>query len=105
MARHVLTDQEWNAIKDELPPEDEPRRGRPWVSHRMVVSGILWILNADAPWRDLPESFGKWKTVYNRFRRWTREGLGPTVDGAVARGTEPSVWLRPSRATSSGVTP
>jgi transposase len=75
MARHVLTDQEWNAIKDELPPEDKPRRGRPWVSHRMVISGILWILNAGAPWRDLPESFGKWKTVYNRFRRWTREGL------------------------------
>lgn len=75
MVRHVLTDQEWEGIKDELPREDERRRGRPWVSHRLVVSGVLWILSTGAPWRDLPKRFGKWKTVYNRFRRWVREGV------------------------------
>ncbi len=74
MERHVLTDREWEAIKGELPPEDERRPGRPWISHRLVISGILWILGTGAPWRDLPEKFGKWKTVYNRFGRWTKQG-------------------------------
>lgn len=75
MVRHTLTDQEWKAIKDELPAEDEPRRGRPWVPHRLVINGILWILSTGAAWRDLPESLGKWKTTYNRFHRWVREGV------------------------------
>ena len=75
MIRHELTDQEWEAIRDFFPEERPPRPGRPWVSHRMVVNGILWILVAGTPWRDLPEDFGKWKTVYNRFRRWQQEKL------------------------------
>lgn len=74
MCRHELTDEEWASIKSVLPSE-KPRRGRPWISHRLVISGILWVITAGAPWRDLPSEFGKWKTVYNRFRRWTREGL------------------------------
>jgi transposase len=72
--RHVLTDEEWTQLQPLLPPET-PRRGRPWKSHRLVISGILWLLTAGAPWRDLPPDFGKWTTVYNRFRRWIREGV------------------------------
>ena len=72
--RHVLTDEDWEQLRPLLPSE-EPRRGRPWVSHRMVVSGILWLLATGVPWRDLPEEFGKWKTVFNRFRRWVHEDV------------------------------
>jgi transposase len=72
--RHVLTDEEWSQLQPLLPSE-KPRRGRPWRSHRVVISGVLWLLTAGAPWRDLPAEFGKWKTVYNRFRRWIREGV------------------------------
>lgn len=76
--RQGLTDEEWSQLQPLLPPE-KPRRGRPWICHRWVVSGILWILATGAPWRDLPAEFGKWKTVYNRFRGWVREGLGDQV--------------------------
>lgn len=75
MLRHVLTDEEWNAIRRFLPAQNSPRRGRPWADHRTVISGILWVLHTGSPWRDLPTEFGKWKTVYNRFRRWIIEDL------------------------------
>ena len=75
MSRHDLTDGEWNAIRDFLPPERPRKAGRPWNSHRQVINGILWVVSLGSPWPDLPEEFGKWKTVYNRFRRWLKEGL------------------------------
>lgn len=72
--RHILRDEEWDQLQPLLPSEVS-RRGRPWVPHRQVIDGILWVLATAVPWRDLPDSFGKWKTVYNRFRRWCREGV------------------------------
>ena len=75
MPRHHLTDREWNAIRHFLPAQRSGKRGRPWAEHRQTISGILWILKTGSPWRDLPEEFGKWQTVYNRFRRWIDEGL------------------------------
>ena len=73
MARHGLSDDQWNQIVDFLPPTGGV--GQPWKDHRTVVDGIVWILRTGSPWRDLPDEFGKWKTVYECFRRWTREGL------------------------------
>ena len=73
MPRHMLSDAQWNQISGFMPPTDGP--GQPWKDHRTVVNGIVWILRTGSPWRDLPEEFGKWKTVYERFRRWTGEGL------------------------------
>lgn len=55
-----------------MPSNNRP--GRPWRSHRQSINGILWILNSGAPWRDLPERYGSWKTIYDRFRRWQRDG-------------------------------
>ncbi len=75
MSRHDLTDEQWNAIRRLLPSQTSVRRGRPWTDHRQVINGIFWILQTGSPWRDLPVEFGKWKTVYNRFRRWVIEGL------------------------------
>lgn len=81
MARYDLTEAEW-ALVVEFFPEDTPRRGRPWSEHRTFISGVFWILRSGAPWRDLPERYGPWKTVYNRFRALTKDG---TIDKILAK--------------------
>ena len=69
MSRHTLADSEWNAIRRYLPKERTGKAGRPWKSHRQVINGIVFVLRKGIPWPDLPPEFGKFKTVYNRFRR------------------------------------
>lgn len=72
--RHELTDTQWERLAPLLPPQ-RPRTGRPANDHRTVVNGMLWILRTGAPWRDLPERYGSWKTVASRFRRWRDAGV------------------------------
>jgi transposase len=72
--RHELTDEQWRRLAPLLPPE-KPPTGRPNKEHRAVINGILWILRTGAPWRDLPERYGPWKTVYSRFTRWQQVGI------------------------------
>jgi transposase len=69
-----LKDAEWARLQPLLPPQ-RPKVGRPAKDHRRVVDGILWILRTGAPWRDLPEHYGKWKTVNSRFYRWRAAGI------------------------------
>ncbi|WP_260584345.1 IS5 family transposase [Streptomyces murinus] len=71
MRRHELTDESWAVIGPLLAPS---RMGRPVRDRRQVVNGILWKLSTGAAWRDLPERYGPWKTVYERFRRWSADG-------------------------------
>src|SRR5829696_7522770 len=74
MERHTLTDGQWERLRPLLPPP--PRsRGRPRRDDRLIVEGILWRLATGVPWRDLPERFGSWRTVYSRFRRWQQAGV------------------------------
>ena len=72
--RGELTQQQWERIQPLLPTQ-KPKTGRPSLSHRQVVNGILWILRTGAPWRDLPKRYGAWQTVSGRFYRWQRSGL------------------------------
>lgn len=72
--RHELTDDQWDRLEALLPPQ-RPRTGRPANDHRTVLNGILWVLRTGAPWRDLPERYGVWQTVYSRFRRWQEAGV------------------------------
>jgi transposase len=74
MRRHGLSDAQWERLRPLLPPPPAGR-GRPRADDRTVVEGILWRLATGAPWRDLPERFGPWATVYSRFRRWQRAGV------------------------------
>jgi transposase len=74
MRRHELTDEQWDRLDPLLPPR-RPSTGRPALDHRTILNGILWILRTGAPWRDLPERYGNWKTVYSRFRRWQHAGI------------------------------
>lgn len=72
--RHELTDEQWERLKDLLPPQ-KPSTGRPSHDHRTMVNGMLWIARTGAPWRDLPERYGKWPSVYSRFQRWRKAGV------------------------------
>lgn len=73
MRRHELTEEQFEQIKDLL-PSGEGEQGRPWEDHHRLLNGMFWILNTGAPWRDLPERYGPWQTVYSRFRRWQADG-------------------------------
>ncbi|MGW7056939.1 IS5 family transposase [Streptomyces sp. NPDC054904] len=78
MERHGwLTGPGWEKI-DALLPTRRGRGGR-WRDHRTVIDAVFWKYRTGAPWRDLPASFGPWQTVYNRFRRWARDGTWRTI--------------------------
>jgi transposase len=72
LKRHDLTDAEWVRLAPLLPAQ--PRQGHRWNDHRLVMDGIFHRTRAGCPWRDLPERFGNWKTVYGRHRRWSADG-------------------------------
>lgn len=74
MKRGDLTNKQWEQLEPVLPPQ-KPHTGRPALDHRTVMNGILWVLRTGAPWRDLPERYGKWTTIYSRFQRWRKQGV------------------------------
>ena len=69
--RGDLSDAQWRLIGPLLPKQ---RRGGKWNDHRLTLDGILWVLRTGAPWRDLPERYGKWQSVYDRFNRYRKDG-------------------------------
>jgi transposase len=77
--RHDLTDEEWGRLEPLL-PDQSPRRGGRWVDHRMILNGMFWRTRCGVPWRDVPPSFGSWKTGYNRHRRWSGDGTLMAAD-------------------------
>ena len=81
VGRGELTDKAW-AVIEPLLPEPGVRAGR-WRDHRQVINGILWKLRTGAPWRDLPERYGRWKTVHRRFSRWCHAGVWERVFAAL----------------------
>ncbi len=80
MTRHRLTNDQWVLVADVFPPP--AKTGRPRCDRRTVVDGILWILRTGSPWRDLPEEYGPWETVYGCFNRWNADG---TLDEILRR--------------------
>ena len=80
--RHELSEAQWERLRPLLPPQ-RPETGRPAKDHRSVVNAILWRLTTGVPWRDLPERYGAWQTVYSRFRRWQRAGVWERVLAAL----------------------
>jgi transposase len=74
MRRHELTDEQWELVKPLL-RRKKARTGRPARDPRLMLNGIFWILATGAPWRDLPERFGPWQSVYRYFSVWRRTGL------------------------------
>src|SRR5689334_14756312 len=77
MRRHAISDADWDRGRDLLPargPKGDPRS---------FVDAVLWIARTGAPWRDLPDRFGNWNSVWRRFRRWAVAGVWGRVLGAV----------------------
>ncbi len=74
MKRHELMDEQW-ALIESMVPLSNACTGRPPRDRRILLNGIFWILHTGAPWRDLPERFGPWQTVYHHFAKWRREGV------------------------------
>jgi transposase len=98
MRRHALTDEQWRRLQPVLP---KPKRGPAAIrGDRLFIDAVLYRARTGIPWRDLPERFGPWKSVYNRFANWARMGhwetifrelqyevdeVGSIVDGSVVR--------------------
>ena len=98
MHRHALTDEQWRRLQAILPKQKagpEATRG-----DRCFIEAVLFRAKTGLPWRDLPERFGPWKSVYNRFSNWAKKGhwatlfkelqlevdeCGSIVDGSVVR--------------------
>jgi transposase len=72
--RHCILDPDWERIK-ELLPGRPGQHGGVAKDNRLFIDAVLWIGKTGAPWRDLPERFGDWNTVWKRFDRWTKNGV------------------------------
>jgi transposase len=87
--RFDLTDEEWVLLVPELPVSRMSGR----VDDRRVMDGIFYVLRTGIPWRDLPERYGPYTTVYNRFNRWSRRGIFKHIFEKLAARSRDSVQL------------
>lgn len=83
MDRLLLTDAQWERIAP-LVPGKAGDPGRSGTDNRLFVEAVLWLVRAGAPWRDLPAGFGKWYSVWKRFRRWALGGVFERVFEALS---------------------
>ena len=74
MARGDLSEAEW-AIIGPLPPPERGRKSRPAFDNRLFLNGMLYVLRVGCPWRDMHERYGKWNSLYVRFRQWAEQGV------------------------------
>ena len=81
--RLILQDHQWERIRPHLPgkPGD---RGRTGVDNRLYVEAVLWLARTGVPWRDLPESFGNWNSIFVRSSRWSKDGVWDRLFAAMA---------------------
>jgi transposase len=98
MRRHALTEEQWRRLQKVLPEQKTGPAST--LGDRQFIEAVLFRAKTGMPWRDLPERFGPWKSVYNRFNNWARRGhwatifkelqfeiddVGSIVDGSVVR--------------------
>jgi transposase len=120
--RTVLSDEQWERVAPLLPGK-KGDRGRSGKDNRRFLEAVLWIVRTGSPWRDLPESFGNWFSVWKRFRRWALKGVFEhifaalsadpdfeyaLIDGTIIRvhqhgtGAKGGLKIRPSAARAAG---
>jgi transposase len=90
MARYDLTDFEWSVIEPLLPMD---RRGPKPRNNRQIMNGMFYILRTGSPWRDLPERYGPYTTVYNRFNRWRKAGIWDRLMDAIVKAHDGKVQM------------
>ena len=105
-SRLIITDYQWAKMEPHcLGRKRDP--GRTGSDPRQFLEAVFWIARTGAPWRDLPSDFGKWNTIYRRFRDWARAGVferifkalsdEPDMGMAMIDGTIVKVHRPPSR--------
>jgi transposase len=88
--RHAISDADWDRIRDLLPGRPG-QHGGVAADNRLFLDAVLWIARTGAPWRDLPERFGRWNSVWRRFDRWAAKGVWARVLDALR--DEDLEWL------------
>ncbi|MBP7645418.1 MAG: transposase [Comamonas sp.] len=88
-------------------------RSRSGSDNRLFVEAVLWIVRTGSPWRDFPKEFGKWNTVFKRFRDWVKAdvfqklfdavSMQPDMEYAMVDAT--IVWVHPHGQGAKGVIP
>ncbi len=81
--RLALSDRQWQRIAPHI-IGDERTRGSSGRDNRLFVEAVLWLVRTGVPWRDLPEDFGPWNSVFRRFSRWSRKGVWVRIFEAMA---------------------
>lgn len=84
MDRDVLSDAQWERIENLLPGR-VGHVGGTAPDNRLFLEAVLWIMRTGAPWRDMPERFGYWQVIYNRFNRWSKTGVWERVFEALCQ--------------------
>src|SRR6266571_1962918 len=114
VSRGDLTDAEWHILNPLLP--DRGERGPAIADKRRTMNGILWVLRTGAPWRDLPDRYGKWNSAFVRFSRWSKLGvwdavfeilasLGPPADEEHAAGAKGGIKIGKRSAARAAASP
>ena len=88
--RYDLTDFEWSVIEPLLPMD---RRGPKPQNNRQIINGMFYILRTGSPWRDLPERYGPYTSVYNRFNRWRKAGIWDKLMDAIVKAHDGRVQM------------
>jgi transposase len=76
LIRGLMTDDEWAYFEPFLIHRGG---GRPPRNHRRVLDAVFWLMRTGAPWRDLPEGFGNWNSIFRQFRRWADSGVWDVI--------------------------
>ena len=99
-----LSDEEWARIGPHLP---RGRRGAHRVDDRRVISGVIHMLRSGARWRDCPTAYGPYTTIYNRFNRWSKQGVWEDVfyaltgsSGAISSASMDSTYVKAHRSAA-----
>ncbi len=72
--RFVISDAVWEKISP-LVPGKASDCGVTAADNRLFLEAILWRVRTGAPWRDVPDYFGNWNSIFQRFRRWAKKGV------------------------------
>ena len=83
--RYEVSDEQWKKLEAMLPGK-EGDRGRSAQDNRNFVNGVLWILRSGARWSDLPERYGKYKSVHKRFSRWAKAEIWEKIGSPPFKG-------------------
>ena len=82
---YELTDEQWERIQPLLPPENTGKKGRPRKDDRTMLNGMLWMNRSGAQWRQLPECYVSWQSVYARFAKWRDDGIWKNIFTALSQ--------------------